>query len=193
MRVDEKSLLDPEVQEDPYAYYRALREQAPVYRMPESGAYVLSRYRDVVWAMSHPELFSIDLVGRAGFSMFRHPEAREVLERHGIPRNTKLSTDPPEHKGYRAIVNASFTAGRVSTSAPFVKLVIDELLGKLDPGAGLELIAAFAAPLPVRVIANRLGLPAEDVPRLKRWSDAWVEPLGYACSKRSAAAPETTS
>jgi cytochrome P450 len=184
VRVDEKSLLDPDVQEDPYEYYRALREQAPVYRMPDTGAYVLSRYRDIQWAMSHPELYSIDLLGKAGFSMFRHPEAREVLEREGIPRNTKLSTDPPEHKGYRGIVNASFTAGRVNASAPFVQGVVDELAERLASSGGrCEFVRDFASPLPVRVIANRLGLPEEDVPRLKRWSDAWVEPLGYACTK----------
>jgi cytochrome P450 len=183
VRVDEKSLLDPDVQEDPYEYYRALREQAPVYRMPDTGAYVLSRYRDIQWAMAHPEIFSIDLLGKAGFSMFRHPEAREVLERHGIPRNTKLSTDPPEHKGYRGIVNASFTAGRVAASAPFVQGVVDELVDGLAARGACEFVRDFAAPLPVRVIAQRLGLPPEDVPRLKLWSDAWVEPLGYACTK----------
>jgi len=183
VRVDEKSLLDPEVQEDPTEYHRALREQAPVYRMPDTGAYVISRYRDVVWAMSHPELYSIDLLGKANFSMFRHTEAAELLAREGYPRNTRLSTDPPEHKGYRGIVNKSFTAGRVNASAPFVQGVVDELLGALARRGACEFLRDFASPLPVRVIANRLGLPPEDVPRLKRWSDAWVEPLGYACSK----------
>lgn len=183
MRVDEKSLLDPEVQEDPYEYYRALREQAPVYRMPDTGAYLLSRYRDVVFAMSHPELYSIDLLGKASFSMFRHPEAAELLAREGYARNTKLSTDPPEHRGYRAIVNRSFTAGRVNASAPFVRRVVDELLDGLSARAGCEFVSDFASLLPTRVIAERLGLPAEDVPRIKRWSDAWVEPLGYACTK----------
>ena len=183
MRVDAKSLLDPEVQEDPYEYYRALREQAPVYRMPDTGAFVISRYRDVVWAMSHPELYSIDLLGKAGFSMFRHAEAAEVLAREGYARNTRLSTDPPEHKGFRGIVNRSFTAGRVNASVPFVQRVVDELLGSLAPRGGCEFVRDFASPLPIRVIADRLGLPSEDVPRLKRWSDAWVEPLGYGCTK----------
>jgi cytochrome P450 len=182
MRVDEKSLLDPEVQEDPYAYYRALREQAPVYRMPDTGAYVLSRYRDVQWALGQHELYSIDLLGKAGFSMFRHPQAREILEREGHPRNTKLSTDPPEHKGYRAIVNASFTAGRVNAQAPFVQSVIDELAGELAARGECEFVRDFAAKLPIRVIAHRLGLPQEDVPALKAWSDAWVEPLSYGCT-----------
>jgi cytochrome P450 len=183
MRVDAKSLLDPEVQEDPYAYYRALREQAPVYRMPDTGAYVLSRYRDVVWAMSHPELYSIDLMGKAGFSMFRHAEAAELLAREGHPRNTKLSTDPPEHKGYRGIVNRSFTAGRVNASAPFVRGVVDELLDALARRGDCEFIRDFAAPHPMRGIVERRGLTPEDGPRHKRRSDAGGEPHGDTCTK----------
>lgn len=179
MRVDAHSLLDPEIQADPYAYYRALQEQAPVYRMPDSGAYLVTRYADVQYVLAHPEIWSIDLLGKGGFSMFGHAEARELLEREGHGRNTKLSTDPPEHRAYRDIVNASFTAGRVRESAPFVRAIALELLDALGASGEVEWIRAFCAPLPVRVICDRLGLPPEDVPRIKAWSDAWVEPLGY--------------
>jgi cytochrome P450 len=179
MRVGDHSLLDPAIQADPYAYYRALQEQAPVYRMPDTGAYLVTRYADVQTVIAHPEIWSIDLLGKGGFSMFQHAEARELLEREGFGRNTKLSTDPPEHKGYRAIVNASFTASRVRSSAPLVRAIAEELIGQLLPAGGAEWVQAFCAPLPIRVICDRLGLPPDDVPRLKAWSDAWVEPLGY--------------
>jgi cytochrome P450 len=179
MRPDDHSLLDPAIQADPYAYYRALQEHAPVYRMPDSGAYLVTRYADVQHVIAHPEIWSIDLLGKGGFSMFQHAEARELLEREGLGRNTKLSTDPPEHKGYRAVVNASFTASRVRASAAFVRALVDELIDRVLEQGQVEWVRAFCAPLPIRVICDRLGLPAEDVPRLKAWSDAWVEPLGY--------------
>jgi cytochrome P450 len=179
MRVGDHSLLDPAIQAEPWAYYRALQEQAPVYRMPDTGAYLVTRYADVQHVIAHPEIWSIDLLGKGGFSMFQHAEARELLEREGFGRNTRLSTDPPEHKGYRGIVNASFTASRVRASAPFVRAVVDELIDGLLARREAEWIGAFCAPLPIRVIADRLGLPAADVPRIKAWSDAWVEPLGY--------------
>lgn len=183
MRVGDHSLMDPAIQEDPYAYYAALREQAPVYRMPDTGAFVVSRYRDIQHVLAHPEIWSIDLVGRAGASMFQHAAAREVLEKHGFPRNTKLSTDPPEHRAYRSLVDVSFTARRVRASAGFVQAAVDELLKAMLRRRECEFIAAFASPLPLRVIVDRLGLPAADVPRIKAWSDAWIEPLGYACSE----------
>jgi len=150
--------------------------------MPDTGAYVLSRHRDIQWAMSHPEIFSIDLVGKAGASMFAHPEALDVLEREGWPRNTRLSSDPPQHRGYRNIVNVSFTAGRAKASEPFIQSIVDELLDGLESRGECEFITDFAAPLSIRVIANRLGLPESDVDRLKVWSDAWVEPLSYGLS-----------
>ena len=179
MHPGDHSLLDPAIQAEPYAYYRALQEQAPVYRMPDSGAYLVTRYADVQHVIAHPEIWSIDLLGKGGFSMFQHAEARELLEREGLGRNTKLSTDPPEHKGYRAIVNASFTASRVRASAPFVRAIAEELVERALAQRRVEWIGAVCAPLPIRVICDRLGLPPEDVPRIKAWSDAWVEPLGY--------------
>lgn len=183
LRVEDHSLMDPAIQQDPYAYYAALREQAPVYRMPDTGAYVVSRYRDIQHVIAHPELWSIDLLGKAGASMFQHQAAREVLERHGFARNTMLSTDPPEHRAYRSLVDVSFTASRVKASAPFVQRVADELIGELLRTRECEFVSAFASPLPIRVIAERLGLPSADVPQLKAWSDAWIEPLGFGCSE----------
>ncbi len=182
-RVDRHSLMDPAIQADPYAYYAALREEAPVYRMPDTGAYLVSRYRDIQHVLAHPEIWSIDLLGRAGFSMFQHAAAREVLEQNGFARNTRLSTDPPAHRSYRSLVDVSFTAGRVRQSAPFVQRVVDELCGDLLRERECEFVSRFASPLPVRVIAERLGLPECDVPRLKAWSDAWIEPLGMGCSE----------
>jgi cytochrome P450 len=182
VRPQDASLLDPAVQQSPYAYYGVLREQAPVYFMPEISAFVVTRYRDVQHVLSHPELWSNDLLGKAGFSMFRHAEAAALLAREGFARNTKLQTDPPEHKGYRAIVNASFTASCVRASEGFIRGVVARLVGTLLETRACEFIARFAAPLPIHVIAERLGLPDADVPRIKAWSDAWVEPLGFTLS-----------
>lgn len=182
MKPQDASLLDPAIQQNPYDYYGVLREQTPVYFMPEINAWVVTRHRDVQHVLSHPEIWSNDLLGKAGFSMFRHPEAAALLAREGFPRNTQLQTDPPEHRGFRALANASFTASRVRASEPFIRGVVARLADELLAAGECEFIASFAAPLPIHVIADRLGLPSEDVPRIKRWSDAWVEPLGFTLS-----------
>jgi cytochrome P450 len=181
VKPSDASLLDPAVQQSPYAYYAVLRDHGVSF-MPEINAYVVTRYRDVQRVLSHPEIWSNDLLGKAGFSMFRHAEAAELLAREGFPRNTKLQTDPPEHRGFRALVNASFTAGHVRASELSLRAIVARLADALLDSRECELIARFAAPLPIHVIANRLGLAPEDAPRIKAWSDAWVEPLGFTLS-----------
>jgi cytochrome P450 len=183
MRVEDHSLMDPEIQANPYAYYHALHEQAPVYLMPDAGAYLVSRYRDVQYVISHPEIWSNDLLGKAGFSMFQHEEARQVLEKGGWPRDTRLQTDPPEHRHYRALVAGSFSAGRVKAMEPFVRDIAESLADDMARDSECEFVSRYAAWLPIRVIAQLLGLPAEDAAQIKAWSDAWVEPLSSAISK----------
>ena len=183
MRVEDHSLLDPEIQESPFAYYHALHEQAPVYFMPDLEAYLVTRYRDVQTVLRHPEIWSNDLLGKAGYSMFQHPEAQQVLERGGWPRDTKLQTDPPEHRMYRDLVMPAFTAGRVRGLETYIRQTTRALLDEMARTSACEFLGTFAAWLPIRVITRLLGLPAEDAPRIKHWSDAWVEPLSGAITK----------
>jgi len=184
MRVEDHSLMDPAIQEAPFDYYRALREQAPVYFMPELDAYVVSRYRDVQYVIRHPEIWSNDLLARAGFSMFQSEEAQRILEEKGWPRDTRLQSDPPIHRDYRALVAGAFTAGRVKALEPFVIEVAEELAGEMARSTECEFIGTFAAWLPIRVITRLLGLPHEDAARIKHWSDAWVEPLTAGISRK---------
>ena len=183
MRVEDHSLMDPAIQENPYPYYAALHAQAPVYRMPDTGAYLVSRYRDVQYVLQHPEIWSNDLLGKAGFSMFQHEEARQVLEAGGWPRDTRLQSDPPAHRVYRALVAPAFAAGRVRALEAFVREQALALAEGLAVSPECEFIASFAAEFPIRVIARLLGLPAADAARIGRWSDAWGEPLGAGISR----------
>jgi len=183
MRIEDHSLMDPAVQDDPYPYYAALHDQAPVYHMPDTGAYLVSRYRDVQHVLRHPEIWSNDLLGKAGFSMFQHEEARAVLEAGGWPRDTRLQSDPPIHRDYRELVAPAFAAGRVRALGAFVREQAQALAEGLAAGPECEFITTFAAEFPIRVIARLLGLPAADATRIRHWSDAWVEPLGAGISR----------
>lgn len=177
MRAVEHSLLEPGIQESPYAYYRACHEQAPVHFSAPLDAWIVTRYRDVQHVLEHPEIWANDLLVKAGFSMFQHAEARKILESDGWPRDTRLQSDPPQHRDYRALVAGAFTAGRVRRLAPFVESLARELAEEMARTPECDFIERFAARLPIGVIGRLLGLPAEDAPRIKHWSDAWVEPL----------------
>ncbi len=182
MRATEHSLLEPEIQESPWAYYRACQEQAPVHFSAPINAYVVTRYRDVQHVLEHPEIWANDLLAKAGFSMFQHAEARAILETSGWPRDTRLQSDPPIHRDYRALVAGAFTAGRVRQLAPFIASLAHGLADELAATPECDFIERFAARLPIGVLTRLLGLPAEDAPKIKHWSDAWVEPLSGVIS-----------
>jgi cytochrome P450 len=180
LRPADIDLLDPAVQADPYEAYDVLREQAPVYEMPGTGFFVVTSYEGLDRVIRDPATFSIKMgaLGMAG--LFRTREARNIFNEKGWVVGTKLSTDPPEHDDYRRLINVSFTAGRVKKSEPFIRAIIEELLADITPRGECEFVSGFCVPLPMKVIADRLGLPMEDLPQLKVWSEAWVEPFSYA-------------
>ena len=179
-RPAEVDLLDPVVQADPYRAYDVLREQAPVWEMPETGFFVVTSYAGLDAVIRDPGTFSIELGSLGMVSLFRTKAAREIFKKDGWVVGTKLSTDPPTHDGYRSLINVSFTAGRVRKSEPFIRGIIEKLLNRLTPSGRCEFVADFCVPLPLQVITDRLGLPEADLEQLKVWSEAWVEPFSYA-------------
>ena len=114
-------LFDPAVQEDWFPTYRRLRDDHPVWRVPGSNLFVGSRYDDVLHVLRHQELFP------TGGSAVRSAAARRVYESTGWPRITPLSTNPPEHRLYRELVDGHFDPRGSLQWQPFIEQVIDEL------------------------------------------------------------------
>lgn len=174
-------LMNPRVQASPYATYAVMRKHAPVYHMPDTGFYVVTRYELLGEVIQNPSVFSMQVGGPEGQpGLFRTPEARQIFADRGWATHSKLSTDPPVGEGYRGLVNAPFTVDRVKHSQPFIRGIISELIdGFIDRGE-IEFVRDFCVPLPMKVIADRLGLPPSHLEQLKIWSEAWVEPYTYA-------------
>jgi cytochrome P450 len=101
----------------------------------------------------------------------------------GFERMTPLSTNPPEHRAYRSLVDGWFDAQGAQRWQPFIEAVIADLLDAIEPLGHAEIVEALALPLPVRVITRILGLPDEDIPQLKAWSEAWVRPFSGALTE----------
>jgi cytochrome P450 len=174
-------LMNPRVQASPYATYAVMRKHAPVYHMPDTGFYVVTRYELLDEVIRNPAVFSMQVGGPEGQAgLFRTPEARQIFADRGWATSSKLSTDPPVREGYRGLVNAPFTVDRVKHSQPFIRGLISELIdGFIDRGE-IEFVRDFCVPLPMKVIADRMGLPESHLDQLKIWSEAWVEPYTYA-------------
>jgi cytochrome P450 len=183
MKVQDHSLMDPDIQETPYAYYDALLEQAPVYFMPEIGAYVISKYKDIQFVVAHPEIWSIDMRGLPAAQLIKHRAAQEILETEGFPRDTKFTTDPPAHTKYRVAVRNAFSPARVKAQTEFVQQAVDELIDGMRGKTACEFLRQFCWWLPMKVITRLLGVPYADAGKIKHWSDVWVEPLTYGLTE----------
>ncbi len=175
-RVMNIDLFSPQFQEDPYPAYAWLRAEAPVYREPRYGGYVLSRYADVYSALRDHDAFSSAL----GVS------PRPVAAGATGANMTIVTSDPPHHTHLRQLVNRAFTPRTVEALRPRISEVIGGLLDEL-PGREFDAVSAVTTPLPVIVIAELLGIPPERRADFKRWSDALV---GTFDAEAGAFAPE---
>jgi cytochrome P450 len=181
-RAAEIDLMDPVVQENWFAAYEVLRNEAPVYFMPQLGMYVLTRYADIEHVLRRPLLFTAGPDVTAKEPLIKFAEARALYEQKGWPRYTALGENPPKHGCYRALVDPALSAAAIKAKEGFIRGTIDNLIdGWIDQGE-IEFIKAFAEPLPMMVIAELLGFPPMDLPQLKEWSYAWVLPFSRGLS-----------
>jgi cytochrome P450 len=150
-----------EIHEDPYPVYRRLRDEAPAYHNDEHGFWALSRYDDVRAALLDHQTYS----SAQGFTL-------EDIGEFALPM--LLGMDPPDHTRLRATVNRALTPRRVAALEAPVRALARELLGGIAVRGGGDLIADFAAVLPMAVIARMLGVPPADQPALRELSDRMV-------------------
>lgn len=151
---------------DPYPAYAALRDGKPVRRveLPDRPVWFISRYDDVRAVLTDPR-FSTDW-------KYASPEARAATPGMQLPMMVMM--DPPDHTRLRKLVSRSFTLRRTADLRPRVEQIAAELLDDLR-GDPVDLVAAYAGPLPVQVICELLGVPVEDRAEFSAWSNALVD------------------
>ena len=179
----EIDFMDPVVQEHWFEAYDVLREESPVYFMPQIGMYVLTRYADIEYVLRHPKLFTAGPDVQDTEPLIKYPEARALYEEKGWPRYTALGENLPKHAHYRALVDPALTASAIKAREAFVRGTINELIDAWIDKGEIEFIREFAEPLPMIVIAELLGFPRMDLPKLKEWSYAWVLPFSRGLSR----------
>lgn len=163
---------------DPYPYYRELREKSPIHRAHAADGWVLSRYDDILAVLSDRS-FSSDERHMRRFPRFKARRLRAGLpDPYETGTASMLRVDPPDHTRLRGLVSKAFTPRQVEAMRPRISGLIDELLEKKRAGDPLQLVREFAAPLPVIVIAEMLGVPASDRERFHAWSEEAIRTLG---------------
>ena len=174
------NLFDPEVQQCPYDAYKTLRDDAPVYNIPGTEIYVISRYDDVRKVLLDTESFP----SSAGDTPYRAntnnlERAKKVAQRFEakgwVPAPTLAGRDDPNHRQMRAMFNEAFKPSRIKTIDPLVEnLAYDLIDGFIDDGR-CEWVRQFCVPLPLYIIGEQMGAKREDIWRIKGWTDAFFQ------------------
>jgi hypothetical protein len=182
MRPPDLDLQSPANVRDPFPVYRWLRDHEPVHRSESLGAWVVTRYSDVLEVFDQPQRFSSDRFRKADE---RHasdrPAVRDVV---AVLRDWLVFRDPPDHTRLRALLQKTFTPRQLEAIRPRIELTIDALLDPVAERGETDFLRDFAFPLPALVIALLLGAPPGDIEPIKEWSDRLAAYLGGSVDER---------
>ena len=154
--------LTPEFYADPYPTYRALREHAPVKRLP-NGSWFLTRYDDLVAVYKNTKLFSSDKKRE-----FAPKYGNSLLYEHHT--TSLVFNDPPAHTRVRRLIMGALSPRAIAEMEPYLVTLVDRLLDGLAAKREVELIGDFASAIPVEVIGNLLDVPHDEREPLRDWS-----------------------
>jgi len=165
--------------DDPYPSFHALREHAPVKRMPD-GSVLLTRYADVVAVYKDPKTFSSDKHEEFGP---KYGLESKLFEHH---TTSLVFNDPPLHTRVRRLIAGALTPRHIAAMEDGLVRLVDGLLdamqARAERGETVDLIESFAAAIPVEIIGNLLGVPHAERGPLRDWSLAILGALEPALS-----------
>lgn len=164
-------LESPEFYRDPYSVYRQLRAEDPVHWSDSMGSWVLTRYDDVIATMHDPRRFSN--AGRHALTFKGLPDElqeriKPLYDHYSVGL---IHSDPPAHTRQRALVNKVFTPRAMEGLRQRIQSIVDDLLDPLQEDGRMDVMRAFAYPLPVAIISGILGIPAADQDQFMFWND----------------------
>jgi cytochrome P450 PksS len=163
-------ITSPAFKANPYPFYTRLRAESPVHRvtLPDKRtAWLITRYDDVSMVLKDQRFakdrFNVltpeQIAKLPWIPSFFQPLARNMLER-----------DPPDHTRLRLLVQKVFTPRLVEQMRARIQTLADELIDAVRGRGGMDLIRDYALPVPTTIIAEMLGVPADDRQKFHRWS-----------------------
>lgn len=191
------SFFDKETNDCPYHAYQKLRDEAPVWRDPVTGMFQVTRYEDIRAILLDPETYS----SRLGSTMIKGENAvlpddpeeakalletiavdkkiEELYERDGwMPVNNLSGIDDPEHRSRRRLFDEAFKPKRVADLDPYCEELANQLIDDFIERGRCDFVKEFADPLPLYVIGRQVGVAEEDLPKIKSWTEAWIQRMG---------------
>lgn len=147
---------------DPFPAFAWMREHAPAYFDEAAGVWGITRYGDIKEISKDPETFS-----NAG-GIRPDSDALPMM----------IDMDAPEHVRRRRLVSEGFTPGRIREREKEIRGICDAIIDRVCERGAADFVSEIAAPLPMIVIGNMLGVAPEDRDDLLRWSDDMLKSLG---------------
>jgi cytochrome P450 len=167
---------------DTYATFARVREHDPLLLQPgldgETPIWFVSRYEDAEAVLLDDDRFVRDprlaLPPEELSALNELPDAIAFIDSH------MLNRDGDDHRRLRRLVSKAFTPRMIERLRPRIQAIADELVDRIAGDGEMELVSAYAWPLPITVIAELLGVPVEDRDRFREWSDWMVRPVSAA-------------
>jgi cytochrome P450 len=160
--------FDEETRRNPFALFARARREHPVFPHPGLPLVSVFRYNDVQAILKDPKTWSS-----------RFPPPPGVDPAH-MPEPSMLGQDPPQHDRLRGLVNQAFTPRIIRRLEPRMHEIANELFDRALETREVDFVQALTYPFPVIIIAEIIGIPAEDREQFKEWSDEAVANLGNA-------------
>ncbi len=169
----EIDLRDDTFRANPYPVYAALREHAPVYWSEQMGYWLVTRYDDVAGLLRASDTCTSDSFWDRPIS---HHDATNSDEAYVVNSfsTAMIFHDPPAHTRQRRTVSKAFTPTRVAARQHQIELIARALLDDARQRGEFDFMADFAAPLPILMIADLLGIPVEDRDQVREASDQFA-------------------
>ena len=160
--------------------YARMRAESPVHLQPgldgETPIWFVTRYDDVVAVLTDSERFVVNPTLALTPDEIAGRKADSSLEPDERVNENLLSKDGADHRRLRRLVTKAFTPRMVEQLRPRIQGIANDLVDRVAEQGNMELVDDFAFPLPITVIAELLGIPAEDQKRFREWSNSFVLP-----------------
>ncbi|GLZ27952.1 cytochrome P450 [Lentzea sp. NBRC 105346] len=145
-----------------------MRATEPVSHHKDGGFWEVFGYAEISEMFADPERFSSDLS-----SLVPGPPEIDMLREGNF-----VGIDPPRHGQLRGLVNKVFTPRLVAELEPRITELVTALLDEVDGAGRIDLVAGLSHPLPIIVICELLGIPAEDRDAFQAWADGLLDTVG---------------
>ena len=174
---------DPVFFQNPYAFYDQLHASDPTFFWEQYGHWCFAGFKDVS-ALLRDKRFGREILHVATREELGMPEPKahtaafDLTEKHSL-----LNLEPPAHTRLRTLVNRAFVSRHVEQLRPRIVKLANEMIDRFEGEESVDLIKAFAAPIPAVIIAEMIGLPAESASDLLGWSNRMVAMYMFGVSE----------